>query len=312
MRYFLPLTLLLAITVACHNPAATGVSVNSAFRPLIPPDTRALAAADLDRLKASAFYKRHQAELNFPLLDATSERLGLDPRRDLSDVLIACNGKESAILARGRFEQQALEPKLLSFGLRREQYRGYTLFGDNRNALAFAKHGVAVAGTADTVRGELDLQSNGGGGVPDELRALLAATPKDAQIWAVTRGELGVPEMLMRSDIESALSNFTGYVRGATFGMWFDAGTHVAADIFCVSDQGAQRVRDGLRGGIGLARLTTRDNEWDLLRLYDSIQVSQEQQTIHVKADFSASLTDKLLTYLPQIRNRAGAVLRQR
>ncbi len=69
-------------------------------------------------------------------------------------------------------------------------------------------------------------------------------------------------------------------------------------------EQGAQRVRDALRGGIGLARLTTKDNEADLLRLYDSIHVDQDHQLIHVRADLPPDLMDKLLARLPQLGNR--------
>jgi hypothetical protein len=313
MRHFLLVILaILALTAGCRNPAATGVSVNPAFRSLIAPDTKALASVNLDKLKASLFYKRHQSELDFPFLDAMSERIGLDPRRDLSDILIAWNGKEPAVMARGSFDKDTLSPKLVSLGMRRTKYKSYTLFGDERGALAFAKHGVAVGGPAETVRTELDLASNGNGGVPGELQPRLASVPRGDQIWAVSRGGLAFAETPMRSDIESALSNIVGYINATSFGIGFDSGTHVAAEIICVSDQGAQRVRDALRGSIGLARLATGDNEWDMLKLYDSIQVSQDQQTVRIRADLSAELTDKVLTRLPQIRNRAGELLRER
>jgi hypothetical protein len=74
----------------------------------------------------------------------------------------------------------------------------------------------------------------------------------------------------------------------------------------CISDQGAQRVRDALRGGIGLARLTTKDNQLDLLRLYDSVHVDQENSVIHVRADFAPDLANKLFSYIPQMKNGAG------
>ncbi|MBV9405815.1 MAG: hypothetical protein JO211_10755, partial [Acidobacteriaceae bacterium] len=60
--------------------------------------------------------------------------------------------------------------------------------------------------------------------------------------------------------------------------------------------------------GIGLARLTTKDNEQNLLKLYDSIDVTQDQQTVHVRADLSSDLTDELLEKVAQLRMRAGEV----
>lgn len=313
MRYLL-IVLFAALIVAagCSKRTSTGVSVNSAFRPLIPPDTKALAAVDVDKFKASPFYQRHQNELNFPLLDAMSERVGLDPRRDLSYILIVWNGKEPVAMARGRFKPRDLEQKFASLGLQRSEYKDHLLFGDNRDALTFERRDIAVAGPAAMVRSEIDLEDSGNGGVPDELQQRLALIPRDDQIWAVSRGGLAFAEAPMRSDIESALSNITGYISGTTVGIGFDTGTHVQAEITCISDQGAQRVRDALRGGIGLARLTTKDNESELLQAYDAIQVSQDRETVRVKADLSADLTDKLLAYVPALRSRAGQVLRER
>jgi len=312
VRYFLAVLLITAALLAsCTNPGATGISVNSAFRRLVPPDTKALAAVDVDKLKASPFYQRHQKELNLPMLDAMSERVGFDPRRDLSDLLVAWNGSRAVVLARGQLNRETLESKLRSLGTRPTRYKNYSLFGEDRETLTFSKHGVAIAGPTGAVRSEIDLESSGGGGVPDELQARLAAIPKGDQMWAASRGGLAFTEIPMRSDIDSALSNIIGYVNATSLGIGFDTGTHLQAEIVCVSNEGAQRVRDALRGGIGLARLTTRDDESGLLGLYDAIQVTQDQQTIDVKADLSGELTDKLLAYLPQIRNRADQLLQR-
>ena len=110
----------------------------------------------------------------------------------------------------------------------------------------------------------------------------------------------------MRSDIDSALSNIVGYVSGTAMGVGIDTGIHLQADLTCISDQGAQRVRDALRGGLGLARLTTKDNQLDLLRLYDAVHIDQENSLIHVRADLASDLANKLLSYIPQMKNGAG------
>jgi hypothetical protein len=313
VRYLLTGFLLAAAFLGgCMKPGESGVSVNPAFRPLVPKDAKALASIDLDSLKQAGVYKRHQDLLNLPLLDGMSERIGVDPRRDISNLLVAWNGRDAVAFAKGGFDVSALEAKLVSLGARPVRYRNYTLFDQDREALAFLKRRVAIAGPGQAVRSEIDLEKNGGGGVPDELQSRLAVVPKGDQIWAVSRGGIPFADVPMRSDIESALSNIMGYVDATSIGIGVDSGTHVSAEIVCVSNEGAQRVHDALRGGIGLARLTTRDDELEMLRLYDSIQVSRDQQTIRVKADLSADLTDKLLAHLPQVANRAGQALRER
>jgi ribosomal protein S13 len=296
-------------TAACSKHSAIGLSVRSDFRAYIPPDTKALAGLDLDSVKASPFYKRHQSELNLPLLDAMSERVGLDPRRDISYLLVAWNGTHPLAIARGRFQTGSLEQKLGSLGLARTRYKSYNLFGDGKDALTVAKHGILIAGPVDTVRSELDLVN---GAIPDELEQRLGTLSKADQIWIVSRGGLAFPDLPMRSDIDSALSNITGVISGASLGIALDSGARLQLEISCLSEQGAQRVRDALRGGIGLARLTTKDNESDLLQAYDAIQVNQDQQTVRVNADLTAELSDKLLGHLSGLRERAGEMLNQR
>lgn len=298
----------LALTASCGRTMLPGVSVPSAFRPLIPPDAKVLAAVDLDKLKATPFYQRHRDELNIPLLNAMSERVGLDPRRDLSYVLVAWTGPSLVAMARGDIKPRDLEQRLTALGMRRTEYKSRTVFGDNRDALTLDSHGMILAGPTASVRAEIDLAN---GAIPEELRPRLAAVPRGDQLWAVSRGDLTFVQDSVRSDVGSALSNITGFISGISFGLGFDTGVHLQAEILCISTEGAQRVRDALRGGIGLARLTTKDNETELLQAYDAVQVSQDQQTVRVKADFSANLTDKLLAHLPGLKARAGEMLQR-
>lgn len=113
----------------------------------------------------------------------------------------------------------------------------------------------------------------------------------------------------LRSDLESALSNFASFVTGTSFGLRFDAGSHLLARVICKSPEGAQRVNDAMRGLIGLARLSTKDNELDLLRLWDSVTITKDQQFVKVQADLPADLSDKLIDKLAAVRGHAGAVL---
>jgi hypothetical protein len=85
----------------------------------------------------------------------------------------------------------------------------------------------------------------------------------------------------------------------------------VQADIFCVSNEGAQRVHDALRGVLGLSRLSTNESRLDLLRLWDAIHIDQDQQVVHVRMELAPDLADKLLAELPRFAGRAGDILRR-
>jgi hypothetical protein len=260
----------------------------------------------MEKLKSAAFYKRHESDLNLPLLDASYERIGIDPRRDVSDLLIAWNGKQPVFMARGHFSQRVVEQKIAALGAQRRAYKRYTLFGDDENSLVFLKKGIAAAGSTSDLHAAIDLEAGHGGQVPEELQQALGKLPKGDQIWLVSRGGLPFADLPMRSDYGSVLSNFVGYVRDASIAAGIDTGVHLMADLTCISPQGAQRVHDGLRAAVAIGRLTTKDDQQDLLRMYDAIRVDRDNDIVHLHGDLSRDLADRMLQYLLHLKVSAG------
>ena len=314
MRFLLIFALLSAsvAAVSCGRQASSGVSIDSAFKPLIPADAKALAGIDLDKLKGTPLYRRHESSLNFPLLDASSERIGLDPRRDLSYVLIAWNGKQPVFMTRGRFQASTVEQKLLALGAQSTNHGEYKVLRMEGNSLVFLKNSIGMAGPTAALETVLDTEAKREGGVPQELQERLQTVPKGDPVWVVSRGGLPFAELSMRSDYESALSNIAGYVQDTSLGIGIDTGAHIAADLTCVSEQGAQRVHDGLRAAVALGRLTTKDDQQDMLRVYDAIHVDQDKTVVRLRADFPSDLADKLLGYLPELRPATESSYRPR
>jgi hypothetical protein len=310
VRYFSAIFLSagLAGTLSCSRLATKGVVVDSSVQPFIPADTKVLASVQIAKLEATSLYNSHKEQFKLAQLQAFSERTGLDSTRDLSEILFAWNGKEFLLMVRGHFSQSKVGPKLESLGARRRSYKNYTLFGDDRNSLAFIHDGFAIAGPYQSLCDVIDGRNKRQAGIPAELQRRLEAIPKADQIWGVSREGLPISGIPMRSDIDSALSNIAGVVSSAAIGIGIDTGIHLQADLTCISDEGAQRVRDALRGGLGLARLTTKDNQLGLLRLYDSVHIDQQNSVIHVRSDLAPDLANQLLSYIPQVRNRAGRI----
>jgi hypothetical protein len=308
VRYLSAFCVLAALVavVGCSRLANKGVVLDSSFEPFIPADAKVLAGVQITKLQAAPLYRTHKEQLDFGQLQTFSERTGIDPTRDLSEALITWDGTHLLAMARGHFSQTKVGPKLESLGARRRSYKKYTLFGDDSNSLVFMRDGLLVAGTSHALRDLIDRRDKSHAGIPAELKQRLETIPKTDQLWVVSRGGLPVNGIVARSDIDSALSNIVGYVNGTAIGVGIETGIHLQADLTCISGQGVQRVRDALRGGIGLARLTTKDNQLELLRLYDSVHVDQENSMIHVRSDVAPDLADKLLSYIPQMKNRAG------
>ncbi|MDQ2776166.1 MAG: hypothetical protein M3Y57_14800 [Acidobacteriota bacterium] len=293
--WFCFLTVLGLIACAsCHKENERGVRVDSKLAAFIPPGTTLLGGVNVDSLKASAFYQRHAGELNLPMLNASSERLGLDIRRDVSDVLVTWQSNQPIVMARGTFSAKDLQPKIVSLGTQESRYRDRDLFGNGDEAVFFPKQNILLAGSLSALHSLIDSNN---GGIPAPIQTRLESLPKTDQVWAVSTQGLPVDRIPMRSELSSALGNLMRYVAGASVGMGVDEGTHFQANITCISADGAKQVHDALRGGIGMARLMTKDNDLSMLHLYDAVQVVQDGESVHVHADLSPELSDQLLRF---------------
>ncbi len=285
----------LVISAGCGTQQSTGISIDRTVRRLIPSDARALGGVHIEALKSTTLYKREGSRLNVPLLDSAAERMGVDPRRDISNMVCAWDGKKFLFIVQGRFSPADLKQKLKAAGAHETPYRKYKLVGDINNSVAFLSESLAIAGPLDAVEPAIDRFEDGHGGIPESLKPEMDKIPKGDQIWLASTGGLPFVEMRMRSDIESALSNIVDYISSSSAGIKVDSGLHLQAELSCVSEQGAKRVHDALRGIIGFGRLSTKDNETDMLHVYDSIQVEQKGQAVQIRSDLSGDLVDALL-----------------
>jgi hypothetical protein len=311
VRYYFALLLGAAVLIAaagCHR-VQPGAQIDKIFRTAISPDAQSLFSVRLDKLKSSAVYQRHQQQIDLPQFNEMAARVGLDPRRDLASLFVVWDGKHLLLLAQGAIPVPQLEAKLSADGAQRVSFKSFTLFARGADAVSFPEGGLAVAGPTAVVEAALDLRSNRAGEIPEELNEGLADVPADSQIWEVSRGGLPMANFPLRSDMAANLSNIAAFVSATSLGLRFDSGTHLQARLICKSPEGAQRIEDTLRGLIGLARLSTHDNELDLLRMWDAVSITKDQQTVRVEMDLPADLTDKLIAQLSVLRGRAGGML---
>jgi hypothetical protein len=285
-----------------------GLHADAVLQKYVPADTTMLAGVEVEKVEQSPLYQRLQGQLNPEHVNEIVQQFGFDPRKDVAAVLIASNGRETVALARGRFPVQQLQAKFEQDHMRRNKYKGHEFFEDGKHALIFLRKDVMAAADIATIKRLVDQTVDGQGGISAALQERLAHLRKDATVWVVSDHGLPLMGVPLRQDVESALSNIRGYVTGVTAGTAFDDGVHFQGDVDCISPEGAQRVHDALRGGIGLARLATNDNAMDMLRLYDSINVDKSDKQVKVSADVAGSLIDKVWPRLPQM----GARVRQR
>jgi hypothetical protein len=178
-----------------------------------------------------------------------------------------------------------------------------------RGQLAAVVRGHISPGTDRFARPKPDIVVLGtnevktGGNVPPALKARLDLIPNSDQIWIASSAGIPSDIGVMRSDVQSALSNVVNNIRSFSVGVGVDEGLHLHSDLGCDSEAGAKRVHDAFRGMIGMGRLMTRDDQRDMLKLYDAVQVDQDQATVRVHADLPREQADQLVQLINQTTN---------
>jgi hypothetical protein len=287
----LPAALLM---VSCVPHKRSAVFIDPSLEMLIPPDTIFIVGASVDKIKDTPVYQKLLKDLELAPLEDFTKKTGIDPRKDLWQVISVSNGKTALLLARGKFSTE-MEPRLESQGARRIGYKGYTLLGNEQGAVLFMNTSTAVAGSTDQLRQLID-RRNQTSGLPPALRDQINALSPDDEIWAATVGGLSTLGLQLpeNSNLSSALQFLQG-IQSIRLGMDVRSGLKAEAEAVCDSEKSAKRVHDSLRGLIGFGRLNTPDNRSDLLQLYDGLKVTQEQTRTDLTAQISPDLVDRFL-----------------
>jgi hypothetical protein len=295
MRLLTTLSLALCLLLGgCGGSLTSHARVDPALAAFIPPDTIALAGIRLDQLRTTPLYRKLAGHKRLPGFDEFRTDTGIDPERDIRELLVASDGKDGLFIARGTFDIKA------AGSVKASPYRGYTLYGNDRNGV-FTGIGktTALAGPAPAVRAAIDQYKSGHRGAPPALLARVETLPANAQIWAVTTGWTGLrPETLREMGNAANLDRVLRLVQSATLSASLRTGVQAAAVGDCRTEKDAQTLSDALRGFVGLGRLSVPENQPDLLRVYDGIQVKQDGRSVRVDIDIPQNLADQLIDKL--------------
>lgn len=289
--------LALALTaVGCRSAERGALRVDPTLAAMVSSDTVVLAGARMDALRATPLYRKFVAARPQPMLDRLSARLGLDPRKDLGELLVASDGKATVALARGKFA--TAETRLGD--ARRLSYKGHTLIGDERAALLFLNASTVAAGPAPALRALIDRRNRNRR--PSPLLARAASLPAGVQLWMVASQTAPLAEALPSSGNLAVLAKILAMLESCIVAVDLRSGLHLNADCLSRNENDARTLSDALRGLVGLARLSTPDDAPELLRAYDRVKVEQTQRTIRLKAEIPEDLLEALAAHLEKGR----------
>jgi hypothetical protein len=287
---------LAGLLCGCQARQSASLHVSPALEALVPSDTVVVLGVNLATIRNTGVYQKLIARVPLPQLDRFTQQTGLDPRKDLSEILTCSNGKTALLLVRGNFRRADLEARFKSNGVTPSNYKGHALYGDQAAAITLLDDSTAVAGPPADLRSLLDLPNGSGRGLPIPLRDLLRTLPASDQVYAALTG--GVANLNLPLPREGNLGNIMRALRSvdsAMIGMDLSTGIDAVAIVNCNTERDAKFVHDLVRGLVGFGRLNTPDNQPDLLKLYDAIQVTQQQAQTKVTAAVPQELADKFL-----------------
>ena len=242
---------LLAAICGCGPRRPPSVKIDPALATLVPSDTVLLAGVRMEALWATPLYR----SLGSPAALLGGTGLDLDKAWE---ILAVSNGRRTAILARGKFSDTGLEPRLDIPGATRTTYKGYALTATDSLAVAFMNPSTAVAGRPDAVRAILDDRGRSNGPPPGLEKEIEQIGPEN-QIWAVGAGSA---ELAQAAPHTGNLANLGTALRLVeTFRIAAQAGTgvRIAATARCRNQEDAGSLSGALRFFAMLAGLKPSD-----------------------------------------------------
>jgi hypothetical protein len=289
--------------VACKPKPSATIVADPGLMTLVPSDTVFLAGIRMEPLRSTPVYQKYVAQQKIEWVEEFRKETGLDPTKDLWEFLITSNGKDTAVFTRGQFSEMGMEPKLKREGIQRMGYKGYTLLGDEANAVAFINSSTAIVARTPYVKTLIDRRGTGASGAPKWLMDRVKQIPSTNQLWFTGAGD--VPTISRKDAGNMAnLNMLIERVQSFTGGMDFRTGAKTHVEATCDTEADAEHLAQSIKGLVGMGRLSTPTNQRDLLRVYDAVKVEFKGKQVNMDMDLPQDLVDQLVTLGNSVRPR--------
>ena len=227
-------------------------------------------------------------------LDEFMERTGLDPIRDLEQVMAGRTGADSfLVVARVNYDALRVTQYFGERGVPSEAYLGRTLYrpeADDDWTVSFIDN-LALLGSNDAVRGAIDRLAAPDSSALDnqELVEAIASIEDGNQVWAVGAFSLLLPDGIappMATDLVDSLERGTYQMRLDT-----DLAARAIGDF--ASPEMAQRTADLLRGFVALGKMQAFERA-ELIELLDRVVIDAVESSVHINFEAAGELLRRL------------------
>ena len=299
------LTMLLGISA----PAVDTTLLNT-----VMPDARVVAGVNARQIKASDFGKflLSQAEGEDRKFQEFILETGLDPRRDIDEILVSSkDGKHgSGILAvRGLFNTQQILSAVARKGGIATKYNDADLISrkaDSKSVVAVVNGTFAIAGEAGEVRAALDRRAAAMPAVDAATVQKLDGLSARYDAWVFVRSPADLAQGHARRDGGSRLNaQSLEAVEEISSGIEFGPSVRISGEAIARSDKDATALADVLRFVAGLVQLQSDNPSPQVLAdLLNSLEIKTEANRL----TFSMAVPETQLEEM--IRNHRTAPVR--
>jgi hypothetical protein len=245
---------------------------------------------------------------------------GIDIEQDI-DHVVACMGAPAAgaersglVVVSGRFDTSKIEALAMQHGGRTEQYKGKRLLvvspkreaeegtPGHEMAMGFLETGVVALGTADMVRRAVDRAAGAASVLGNAELMRLVGDLSGESLWAVGRFDALSAQGSLPAEVSERIPPIT----------WFSAAGKVNGGLQAVvkaeakDEQGAENLRDILRGFIALAKMQAGSKP-ALQKMLPDVQLAGDGKEVSI----SFAVTNEMLDAFDAARAIGAEIKKQ-
>ena len=277
------------------------VKIDPALMVLVPPETQLLMGIRVKEITGTPVYSILREKKLLEPLEEFVARTGIDPEKQLYELLITFDGRESLVLARAKFnEESALEPDIKGPGMQRFDHGGRMFIGNEQFAVAFVNASTGMLGSTPYLRQIVDRLNAGQLGVPAFFAEQQKQISRANYLWMITRGI--TPEMRAYLPSQGNAANLLRLLNGMQSSRVMAdlrEGVIIRAHADMDSPASAEQLASLLKGLAGLARLTTSKEDLDLLKVYDSLEATPTEAAVDASVHIGRDQLAKVAGTLP-------------
>lgn len=314
------------LLIAFLTASAVFAGVDPVLLNMVPPDAKVVSGIQVMQSKASPFgqYILSQMSTDDPSFKKFIDETGFDPKRDLSELLIATTGTVDVstvvLLGRGTFNPAKILNVAKSMGVTPLNYAGVDLLlhkdeKGTEGALGFLDAATAVMGSTQAVKAAIDRRRSGPF-LSAELQARVRDLSAANDAWFLSTGPItnlfpapkaaGAPSPQDQAPLNQAMNgNLFQAVLQASGGVKFGSkDIRFSGEALTRSDKDATALADVIRFVASLVQ-SNQDGTPQAKQaasLLSSLQLSTQAATMKLSLTMSEAQVEKLL--MPQQKKK--------